>query len=522
MLINGSLPVLPPSHSPSSSLSLQQTSESGGGDFSALLFLIFANPNPQAVANGIEGQLAATESSATDDGALIAENDADKAQIVSADLLQLSSAERISELSASNEGVIGLLGSMLPEQAANTATEATAGSSGPLLARLNGQLSALAHSSDASNVQQCSALPPLASGGPTPDGGSESALLSIKQTSSEEQPSATQMFASLAASKEPTGIYSFPRPPAHLGAGSEEPYAPNPVPQNNAGTTVELTSDSRNDIANKLSNGEQPFANLALNQKMAPLTQEKTSELSKILPPSSRELSANNSLSTVNVAAKSGASVAPDYGLAKQTQSEGMGERSMDRSLSESFPNDAFKNGQDRSETSNPSSYFSALSPRATENGVAGDAKPNASWSPMIDHVAAEIAGNVRQNKHEAVITLDPPELGKLKIDLMVDGNKVQVRIFAAARESQGLIENHLHDLKQALVFHRLDLVDVRVDGGSWNGAAGDLTHGFQQHPDGQPEPGWRAGNSPQGTSEVVDASPGGAVREKGRVSIRA
>ena len=185
---------------------------------------------------------------------------------------------------------------------------------------------------------------------------------------------------------------------------------------------------------------------------------------------------------------------------------------------------DFFKNGSAGSDISSSSSNFSAISLRATENGVAGNAKSDASWLPTINHVAAEIAGNVRRNKHEAVITLDPPELGKLKIGLTVDGDRVQVRIFVEARESRGLIENHLPDLKQALVSHHLDLVDVRVDGGSWNGSSGsgDLMHSFQHNSRGQQEAGWSAGNSPLITGEIADAPTSDAVSEKGRVSIRA
>jgi flagellar hook-length control protein FliK len=572
MMINGSLPVLPLGQEQSSSLSLQQSSESGSGDFSALLFLIFASPISQPVATAADGQLAGMESSSTDNGALIEqieENPGGTVQIVAPDLLQLPFGERASESSAPSKGVtllrkglsdlkslassgedeafseqsqnnvIGPLGLMLPEQASATAAEKTADSPKPVGARLQGQLSALAHNSVASQVQEFGALPPLASDGQTPAAEPESALLSIEQTPplpAQEQPSATQkMLASFLAPKEPNVDAAL-----QSDAISAEPAA-----------------DGKKDIVKKLLDGEksQPARSMAVTQKMAELTYEKTSDSFKVVAAPNSEPSANDALPTVNVAAKNGGFVvssSPAQAVIKPTQLKWSSEKLSENPQGETLttnqktevassatrdqnatfefdgrggraPGDFFENSSAGSDISSPSSNFSAISLRATENGVAGDAKLDASWSPTIDHVAAEIAGNVRRNKHEAVITLDPPELGKLKIGLTVDGDKVQVRIFVEARESRGLIENHLPDLKQALVSHHLDLVDVRVDGGNWNGSgSGDLMHSFQHNSRGQQEAGWSAGNSPLSTSEVADAPTSDAVSEKGRVSIRA
>jgi flagellar hook-length control protein FliK len=139
----------------------------------------------------------------------------------------------------------------------------------------------------------------------------------------------------------------------------------------------------------------------------------------------------------------------------------------------------------------------------------------------LIDQVADGIAANVRQNRHEAVISLDPPELGSLKINLSLDGGKVQIHIIAEAHESKSLIENHLPELKQALQFHRLDLADVRVDSGSWNGTTGDLTHGFQRQSSGRDQSGWNSENPshPATTTPEIQTSHG-SPEPRGRISM--
>ena len=98
---------------------------------------------------------------------------------------------------------------------------------------------------------------------------------------------------------------------------------------------------------------------------------------------------------------------------------------------------------------------------------------------PVVSRVADEIAAQVRQNQNEILMTLEPPELGSLRIMLTVDGDKVQARIIAEVHESGNLIHNHLPELKEALQGHRLDLVDVHIDSGNWNGAGRDPSQNF-------------------------------------------
>jgi flagellar hook-length control protein FliK len=94
-------------------------------------------------------------------------------------------------------------------------------------------------------------------------------------------------------------------------------------------------------------------------------------------------------------------------------------------------------------------------------------------WHPVIDAVVGEISGRIRVGKQEAILQLDPPELGKVLIEILMDGDKLAALILTETQESRTLIEAHLPELQQALSDDRVDLVDVRVDSGSWSGQRG-------------------------------------------------
>jgi hypothetical protein len=102
-------------------------------------------------------------------------------------------------------------------------------------------------------------------------------------------------------------------------------------------------------------------------------------------------------------------------------------------------------------------------------------------WRPVIEHVASEITGHIRIGKSEAVVQLDPPELGKLHIELRLDGDKVEAHIVVEKQDSSKLIEAHLPELRQAFAENRVEHVEVRIDTGVWNGARGDSQQGQRQ-----------------------------------------
>lgn len=102
-------------------------------------------------------------------------------------------------------------------------------------------------------------------------------------------------------------------------------------------------------------------------------------------------------------------------------------------------------------------------------------------WSSTIERLAAEISTHVRHNRHEVTMRLEPPELGNLRIELSLDGDRLQARVTAEVADAGSLIQTHLPELRQALQAHKLDLVNVQVDLGGWAGLGAGLTHDSRQ-----------------------------------------
>ena len=108
-------------------------------------------------------------------------------------------------------------------------------------------------------------------------------------------------------------------------------------------------------------------------------------------------------------------------------------------------------------------------------------------WRPVVERVAREIVDHLRVGKQAALLQLDPPELGKIKIDLRIEDGKLHASIVAAGQESQGLIESHLPELRQALLAGQIDVGELRVSQGEWHGN-GALAQDFHQSPQGRQE----------------------------------
>ena len=108
-------------------------------------------------------------------------------------------------------------------------------------------------------------------------------------------------------------------------------------------------------------------------------------------------------------------------------------------------------------------------------------------WRPMVERLARDIGEHFRVGEQQAVLRLEPPELGKVKIDLRIEGGQLHVRIAAEGQESQALIEHHLPELHQALRAGQIDVGAVRVSQGEWN-PGGALAQNFNQSPQGRQE----------------------------------
>jgi flagellar hook-length control protein FliK len=108
-------------------------------------------------------------------------------------------------------------------------------------------------------------------------------------------------------------------------------------------------------------------------------------------------------------------------------------------------------------------------------------------WRPMVERLARDIGEHFRVGEQRAVLQLQPPDLGRVTIDLRIEDGQLHVRIAAEGQESQGLIENHLSELRQALRAGQIEVADLRVTLGDWQGSTG-MGQNFNQAPHGRQE----------------------------------
>lgn len=113
-----------------------------------------------------------------------------------------------------------------------------------------------------------------------------------------------------------------------------------------------------------------------------------------------------------------------------------------------------------------------------------GETSTAPAWRPLVEHLARDIGDHLRIGKQEALLQLDPPDLGKVKIDLRLEDGQLHVRIAAEDSHAQQLIEHHLAELHQALRAGDTNLADVRLTQGEWR--SGGSTQQFDQAPQGR------------------------------------
>jgi len=143
----------------------------------------------------------------------------------------------------------------------------------------------------------------------------------------------------------------------------------------------------------------------------------------------------------------------------------------------------------------------------------------NHSWSAVIERLATEISTQARGERQEISMRLEPPELGHVKIELALDGERIQARITTEFAEAGGLIQSHLQELRQALQSHSLDLVSVQVDLGGSSGFYGNLHQGAES--EAQRQKSWPDFDAalPANENDAVE-SPRTASLGRGAVSL--
>ena len=98
-------------------------------------------------------------------------------------------------------------------------------------------------------------------------------------------------------------------------------------------------------------------------------------------------------------------------------------------------------------------------------------------WSEAMGQRLVAMLGESRQ---EAMIRLDPPELGAVGVRLVVEDSAVSVQFNSAVPQVRELLEAQADRLRHALESQGLDLVDVNVGGDGAQGQLADQSSGGQ------------------------------------------
>ncbi|MWV17405.1 flagellar hook-length control protein FliK [Pseudomonas sp. L-22-4S-12] len=96
---------------------------------------------------------------------------------------------------------------------------------------------------------------------------------------------------------------------------------------------------------------------------------------------------------------------------------------------------------------------------------------PQAKWGEqMLNALRDSVELQLRQNKQQATIRLDPAELGSLEIRLNQEGGRLQVHISAAQGDVARLLQQTSERLRQDLIGQHFVQVDVQVGADSQSG----------------------------------------------------
>lgn len=96
-----------------------------------------------------------------------------------------------------------------------------------------------------------------------------------------------------------------------------------------------------------------------------------------------------------------------------------------------------------------------------------------------LQRVTDQIVHQARFGERQAVIELEPPELGKIRIDLRVEGEQIHARIVAEEQGTKALIESRLRELRQALEVRQVDISNLRVEQQNVSSGGGDWGQSF-------------------------------------------
>ncbi|MFK5926671.1 MAG: flagellar hook-length control protein FliK [Desulfuromusa sp.] len=112
--------------------------------------------------------------------------------------------------------------------------------------------------------------------------------------------------------------------------------------------------------------------------------------------------------------------------------------------------------------------------------------------SQIFDQVVTQISGSVNGESGRMVLRLHPAELGSLKLEVVVEGDRIRANLHAQSHQVQEVLERNLPQLRNALAEQglKIDQFQVNIDQRQQSGQFENLAQ-QQQHNGSEKQPGW-------------------------------
>ena len=116
--------------------------------------------------------------------------------------------------------------------------------------------------------------------------------------------------------------------------------------------------------------------------------------------------------------------------------------------------------------------------------------------SQICDQIVTHLSGSVNGESGRMVLRLQPAELGSLKLELKVEGDRIQAHLHAQSHQVQEVLERNLPQLRHALAEQgiKIDQFQVNVDQRQQSGQFENLAQ-QQQNNSPEKQSGWQQQN---------------------------
>ncbi|MCK5912421.1 MAG: flagellar hook-length control protein FliK, partial [Desulfuromusa sp.] len=118
----------------------------------------------------------------------------------------------------------------------------------------------------------------------------------------------------------------------------------------------------------------------------------------------------------------------------------------------------------------------------------------------IFDQVVTQLSGSVNGESGRMVLRLQPAELGSLKLELMVEGDRVRANLHAQSQQVQEVLERNLPQLRNALAEQglKIDQFQVTIDKNHDQQSQFENLAQQQQNNGSERQPGWHQQNLEQ------------------------